>query len=67
MRWRTVAETSSLTTTTAKMAISITLTACHWNRLIEELSRMPKLPVYQASLYRAARFPDNNSARRLTA
>ncbi len=36
MRWRTMAETNSLTTTTAKMAISMTLTPCHWNRLIEE-------------------------------
>ena len=51
MRWRTVAETNSLTTTTAKMAISMTLTACHWNRLIAELSRMPMPPATSYTKY----------------
>ena len=51
MRWRTMAETNSLTTTTAKMAIRITLTACHKNRLIEELSRMPMPPATSYTKY----------------
>ena len=36
MRWRTVAETNSLTTTTASTAISMTATSRHRNWLIEE-------------------------------
>ena len=44
MRWRTTAETNSLTTTTAKIDIRIAETSRKAKRLIEAYSRMPMPP-----------------------